>query len=69
MANVIRTPDQHLRALVGSNQQELAEERIAAREAVAQRRLAPVLVERGARARPRAGCGGSKARPSRAGNC
>src|SRR5207244_8109194 len=49
---VIRTPDQRLRAFVSSALQELAEERVAARDAILQLRLAPVLFELGARAHP-----------------
>src|SRR3990170_6800258 len=52
MAAVIRTPDQRLRAFVSSTLQELAEERAAAREAILQLRLAPVLFELGARPHP-----------------
>src|SRR5438105_3873978 len=49
---VIRTPDQRLRAFVSSTLQELAEERVAARDAILQLRLAPVLFELGARPHP-----------------
>ncbi len=52
MPAVIRTPDQRLRAFVSSTLQELAEERIAARDAILQLRLAPVLFELGARPHP-----------------
>ena len=52
MAAVIRTPDQRLRAFVSSTLQELAEERLAARDAILQLRLAPVLFELGARPHP-----------------
>src|SRR6185436_12589233 len=52
MAGIIRTPDQRLRAFVSSTLQELAEERIAARDAILQLRLAPVLFELGARPHP-----------------
>src|SRR5512143_3241653 len=51
-AAVIRTPDQHLRVFVSSTLQELADERAAAREAILQLRLAPVLFELGARPHP-----------------
>jgi predicted ATPase len=50
--SVIRTPDQRLRVFVSSTLQELAEERAAAREAVTQLRLAPVMFELGARPHP-----------------
>ena len=49
---VIRTPDQRLRVFVSSTLQELAAERAAARAAVAQLRLVPVLFELGARPHP-----------------
>ncbi|HLF25714.1 MAG TPA: DUF4062 domain-containing protein [Anaerolineae bacterium] len=49
---VIRTPDQRLRVFVSSTLQELAEERSAAREAIAKLRLAPVMFELGARPHP-----------------
>ena len=52
MAAVIRTPDQRLRAFVSSTLQELADERAAARDAILQLRLAPVLFELGARPHP-----------------
>ncbi len=52
MAAVIRTPDQRLRVFVSSTLQELAEERVAARDAILQLRLAPVLFELGARPHP-----------------
>src|SRR5512136_258348 len=48
----IRTPDQRLRVFVSSTLQELADERKAAREAIAQLRLAPVMFELGARPHP-----------------
>src|SRR3989442_9784711 len=51
-AAVIRTPDQRLRAFVSSTLQELAAERAAARDAILQLRLAPVLFEIGARPHP-----------------
>ncbi len=49
---VIRTPDQRLRVFVSSTLQELADERAAARDAILQLRLAPVLFELGARPHP-----------------
>src|SRR5258708_6199709 len=52
LAAVIRTPDQRLRAFVSSTLQELADERLAARDANLQLRLAPVLFELGARPHP-----------------
>jgi predicted ATPase len=48
----IRTPDQRLRVFVSSTLQELAAERGAARAAIEQLRLAPVMFESGARAHP-----------------
>lgn len=48
-STIIRTPDQRLRVFISSTLKELAEERAAAREAVNQLRLAPVLFELGAR--------------------
>src|SRR5512135_3095619 len=51
-AAVIRTPDQRLRVFVSSTLQELADERAAARDAILQLRLAPVLFELGARPHP-----------------
>src|SRR2546425_7165924 len=51
-AAVIRTPDQRLRAFVSSTLQELAAERAAARDAILQLHLAPVLFEIGARPHP-----------------
>lgn len=48
----IRTPDQRLRVFVSSTLQELADERAAAREAIQQLRLVPVLFELGARPHP-----------------
>ncbi len=47
-----RTPDQRLRVFVSSTLQELAPERAAARAAIAQVRLTPVLFELGAAAHP-----------------
>ena len=49
---VIRTPDQRLRVFVSSTLEELAAERVAARAAIEQLRLAPVMFESGARAHP-----------------
>ena len=49
---VIRTPDQRVRVFVSSTLDELAPERQAAREAIAQLRLTPVLFESGARPYP-----------------
>ena len=51
-APVIRTPDQRVRVFVSSTLDELAPERAAAREAIAQLRLTPVLFEAGARPYP-----------------
>ncbi len=51
-AAVIRTPDQRLRAFVSSTLKELADERAAARDAILQLHLAPVLFELGARPHP-----------------
>lgn len=48
----IRTPDQRLRVFVSSTLQEVAAERGAAREAITQLRLAPVMFELGARPHP-----------------
>src|SRR6266566_99811 len=50
--SVIRTPDQRVRVFVSSTLDELAPERIAAREAITQLRLTPVLFESGARPYP-----------------
>jgi predicted ATPase len=52
MAHFIRTPDQRLRVFVSSTLQELADERIAAREAIRQLHLTPVMFELGARPHP-----------------
>ena len=49
---VIRTPDQRVRVFVSSTLDELAPERAAAREAISQLRLTPVLFESGARPYP-----------------
>src|SRR5215469_173677 len=51
-APVIRTPDQRVRVFVSSTLDELAPERAAAREAIAQLHLTPVLFESGARPYP-----------------
>src|SRR5438105_15321385 len=48
----IRTPDQRVRVFVSSTLDELAPERAAAREAIIQLRLTPVLFESGARPYP-----------------
>ena len=48
----ISTPDQRVRVFVSSTLQELADERAAAREAIAHLRLTPVLFELGARPHP-----------------
>src|SRR6266516_3237983 len=50
--DVIRTPDQRVRVFVSSTLDELAPERAAAREAITQLRLTPVLFELGARPYP-----------------
>src|SRR5512140_19630 len=50
--HIIRTPDQRLRVFVSSTLQELADERAAARQAIEQLRLAPVMFELGARPHP-----------------
>src|SRR5215467_12308909 len=49
---VIRTPEQRVRVFVSSTLDELAPERAAAREAITQLRLTPVLFESGARPYP-----------------
>src|SRR5215813_8112885 len=51
-APVIRTPDQRVRVFVSSTLDELAPERAAAREAITQLRLTPILFESGARPYP-----------------
>src|SRR5215831_1448021 len=51
-SQVIRTPDQRVRVFVSSTLDELASERSAAREAITQLRLTPVLFESGARPYP-----------------
>jgi predicted ATPase len=48
----IRTPDQRVRVFVSSTLQELASERVAAREAIEHLRLTPILFELGARPHP-----------------
>jgi predicted ATPase len=48
----IRTPDQRLRVFVSSTLGELADERLAARTAIEQLRLTPVMFELGARPHP-----------------
>src|SRR5215470_19565244 len=52
MPAVIRTPDQRVRVFISSTLDELAPERQAAREAIAQLRLTPVFFEAGARPYP-----------------
>src|SRR5215471_21595191 len=52
MPAAIRTPDQRVRVFVSSTLDELAPERTAAREAIAQLRLTPVYFEAGARPYP-----------------
>src|SRR3990170_1241761 len=52
MATIIRTPDQRLRVFISSTLQELADERAAARDAILQLHLTPVLFELGARPHP-----------------
>ena len=51
-STAIRTPDQRLRVFVSSTLVELAAERDAARAAIEQLRLAPVMFESGARIHP-----------------
>src|SRR5262245_18774546 len=48
----IRTPDQRLRVFVSSTLQELADERVAAKQAIQHIRLTPVMFETGARPHP-----------------
>ena len=48
----IRTPDQRLRVFVSSTLRELAEDRLAVREAIEELRLTPVMFEQGARPHP-----------------
>lgn len=50
--SVIRTPDQRLRVFISSTLREMAAEREAARQAIEQLRLIPVLFETGARPHP-----------------
>src|SRR5436853_7909692 len=52
MPALIRTPDQRVRVFVSSTLDELAAERAAAREAISQLRLTPILFESGARPYP-----------------
>ncbi len=49
---VIRTPDYRLRVFISSTLKELAEEREAARQAIINLRLVPVMFEAGARSHP-----------------
>ena len=49
---VIRTPDQRLRVFISSTLQEVADERVAAREAIIELHLSPVMFELGARPHP-----------------
>jgi predicted ATPase len=51
-SQVIRTPDQRVRVFISSTLDELAAERTAAREAITQLRLTPVLFESGAHPYP-----------------
>jgi len=51
-SGVIRTPDQRVRVFISSTLTELAAERRAARDAVTQLRLVPVMFELGARPYP-----------------
>ena len=51
-SGVIRTPDQRVRVFISSTLTELADERRAARDAVTQLRLVPVMFELGARPYP-----------------
>ncbi len=52
MGGLIRTPDQRIRVFVSSTLGELAQERVAVRDAIEQLRLIPVMFELGARAHP-----------------
>ena len=52
MTPLIRTPDQRLRVFVSSTLQELADERVATKEAIQRIRLTPVMFEMGARPHP-----------------
>src|SRR5262249_52868624 len=49
---MIRTPDQRVRVFVSSSMEDMAVERIAARDAIAQLRLTPILFEAGAHPYP-----------------
>jgi len=49
---VSRTPDQRVRVFISSTLEELADERVAARDAVEQLNLVPVMFELGARPHP-----------------
>jgi len=51
-AEMILTPDQRVRVFISSTLQELAEERVAARRAIARLHLVPVWYESGARPHP-----------------
>lgn len=50
--SAIRTPDQRLRVFISSTLEELAVERVAARQAIERMRLTPVMFELGARPHP-----------------
>jgi len=52
VGTIIRTPDQRLRVFVSSTMKELAPERSAARRAIEELRLSPILFELGARPHP-----------------
>jgi hypothetical protein len=52
LTSLIRTPDQRLRVFVSSTLQELADERVATKEAIQRLRLTPVMFETSARAHP-----------------
>ena len=49
MKTMIKTPDQRLRVFVSSTLQELADERLAVKEAISTLNLIPVMFELGAR--------------------
>ncbi len=51
-SSLIRTPDQRLRVFISSTLDELANERVAARNAITQLRLTPIFFEQGARPYP-----------------
>ena len=51
-SKLIRTPDQRVRVFVSSTLDELAKERVAAREAITELHMTPVLFESGARPYP-----------------